>query len=332
MIAMHFGSKFYAAVLAALFCLVEMPSAHATSCTTQAMLSQKDRDQLSTAAGRLAVAVAAQDYETLKASLLSTISSDWDGIRSTVEGGAPLLKNGRLQFRSLYLLDATTLGSQADAQFFCSNETGSMTVTISLRALPPGRYALAIADAPGSANAGQLAFILASENNLWKLAGVTLRPGSLDGHDGLWYWTKARELAKSGDAWSAYYSYETARSLLLPVDFLSSPNLQKLEQEQAQIKGNPHDLFPYPLVDGPRNWKLEAIRTDVSLLHHDLQVVYISNGITDVAAQRTEATAVLSAVLKAQPGLRANFYGLWAYAVRDGKTVPVMELPMAQIP
>jgi hypothetical protein len=54
--------------------------------------------------------------------------------------------------------------------------------------------------------------------------------------------------------------------------------------------------------------------------------------VTDPAAQRTEAVAVLSALLKAQPGLRESFHGLWAYAMKDGKRIPVIELPMAQIP
>jgi hypothetical protein len=54
--------------------------------------------------------------------------------------------------------------------------------------------------------------------------------------------------------------------------------------------------------------------------------------VTDPAALRTEATAVLSAFLKTQPGIRANFHGLWAYAEKDGKRTAVMELPMGQIP
>ena len=61
-------------------------------------------------------------------------------------------------------------------------------------------------------------------------------------------------------------------------------------------------------------------------------VVYESTGVTDPAALRTEAIAVLTAVLKAQPGLRASFHGLWAYSVKDGKQTPVLELPMEQIP
>jgi hypothetical protein len=54
--------------------------------------------------------------------------------------------------------------------------------------------------------------------------------------------------------------------------------------------------------------------------------------VTDPAAQRTEAISVLSTFLKAQAGLRGSFHGLWAYAMKDGKRSPVMELPMGQIP
>jgi hypothetical protein len=148
----------------------------------------------------------------------------------------------------------------------------------------------------------------------------------------VWWWTHARELAKDGQPWSAWYSYETARMLLLPVDFLSSPNLERLETEQTAIKNSPQQAFPLTIPDGARNWKIDAIHLDATLLHTDLAVVYESTGVTDPAAQRTEAMAVLTAVLKAQPGLRENFHGLWADAVKDGKQTTIIELPMAQIP
>jgi hypothetical protein len=159
-----------------------------------------------------------------------------------------------------------------------------------------------------------------------------VRQGIFDGHDGVWYWTHARDLAKSDQPWSAWFSYEVARSLLLPVDYLSSPNLEKLGAEQAQIKGSPQDAFPLSLQDGDRTWKIDAVRLDASLRQPDLGVTYESTGVTDPAALRTEAVAVLSALLKAQPALRENFHGLWAYAMKDGKRTPVMELPMGQIP
>jgi hypothetical protein len=146
----------------------------------------------------------------------------------------------------------------------------------------------------------------------------------------------ARDLARSDQPWSAWYSYDAPRYLLLPVDFLSSPNLEKLTQEQAQVKtatGNsPQDSFPLTLPAGDRTWKIDSVRLEPSLHEADLAVTFESTGVTDPAAQRTEATSVLSALLKAQPALRENFHGLWAIAAKDGKKTPVMELPMAQIP
>jgi hypothetical protein len=251
-----------------------------------------------------------------------------------VDSSAPLMKGGKIQLRNLYLLDATSLTATADTQFFCSNASGSLTVTLTLRALQPGRYAVVLADAVGAPYAGQIGFLLvwAGPADGWKLGGLTVRPGSLDGHDGVWWWSHARDLAKEGRNWSAWYAYETARMLLVPVDFLSSPNLEKLGAEQTAIKSSPQEMFPLALPDGSRTWKIDTVGLDPMLLHADLGVLYESTGITDPAAQRTEAVAVLSAFLKAHPELRENFHGLWAYAVKDGKRTPVMELPMAQIP
>ena len=307
-------------------------ASYATSCTTQAELSPQDRDALGGAGSRLAGAVMQQDFTTLQAALLPAVAQQWDGIRGVVEQGAPLLKGGQIQLRSLYLLDATTLTAPADAQFFCSNANGSMTVTISMRSLPAGKYAVVLADAPGAQLAGQMGFILGWDANAWKMGGVFIRPGMLDGHDGVWYWERGREMAKANSSWSAWFCYEAARYLLVPVDFLSSPNLEKLGQEQAAVKNSPAESFPYSVPDGARTWKIDAVRLDTSLRQADLGVTYESTGVTDPAAMRTEAVAVLSAFLKAQPTLRQGFHGLWAYASKDGKVSPVMELPMAQIP
>jgi hypothetical protein len=328
--------KVWAAAVFAMGLLALPESSQATSCITQGELLAQDRNALTAAGGRLSVAVLEQDYGALQAALLPAEAAEWDGIRGEVEQGAPLVKGGHVQLWNLYLLDASSLAAPADTQFFCSNASGSLTVTITMRALPPGRYAVVLAGAAGAQLGGQLGMILAWDTTGavagWKLAGLTVRQGIFDGHDGVWYWTRARELANAGQPWSAWYSYEIARALLLPVDFLSSPNLEKLGAEQALIKNSPQDAFPLTLQDGPRTWKIDAVRLDASLHQADLGVTYESTGVTDPAAVRTEAAAVLSAFLKAQPGLKENFHGLWAYALRDGKRTPVIELPMARIP
>lgn len=313
-----------------------MPGSHvrarAATCTSQAETSAADRDQIAAAGMQLSADIANQDMAALQAALLPSESAAWDGIRAAAEQAGGFVKGGRIQIRNVYLLDASSLAAPEDTQFFCSDSTGSLTVTINMRSLPPGRYAVVLADAAGAPQAGQLGFILGWTAQGWRLGGLFARPGAFDGRDGVWYWSRARDAAKGNLDWSSWYLYDIARFLLVPVDFLSSPNLQKLAQEQEQLTNSPRDAFPYSLGDGPRTWKLDSIHLDTSLNQPDLGITYESMGITDPAAAHTEAVAVLSALLKAHPGLRQNFHGLWAYAMNGGKRTYAIELPMTQIP
>jgi hypothetical protein len=55
-----------------------------------------------------------------------------------------------------------------DTQFFCSNAAGSLTVTINMSALPPGRYAVVLADAVGAPLAGQIGLIWHGTARRWR--------------------------------------------------------------------------------------------------------------------------------------------------------------------
>lgn len=320
-------------VMAAAALLLTPLASSAATCTMQDEMNAQERDALAAAGAQLTEAIAGQNLAAVKADLYPPEASDWDGIQAAAQQAGPLTAGGRVLFRDAFLLDASGQTSPADTEFFCTNGSGSMNVTVSMRNLPPGKYAVLLADALGAPRQGQLGLILAWDgaSSAWQLAGLSARPGAFDGHDGDWYWKRARDLAKS-DPWSAWYSYDVAAYLLLPVDFLSSPNLEKLRQEQQQVSPAPPSVLPLTIPAGDRSWKIESVGLDSSLDQPDLGVAYDSTGVTDPAALRTEATAVMSAFLKAQPGIRANFHGLWAYAVKNGQRTPVMELPMAQIP
>ena len=288
---------------------------------------------LAAAGQQLTQAVITEDLATLRAGLLPSEASAWGTISALVDQEQPLMHGGHAQIRNVYLLDASDQTAPADTQFYCSNASGSLTVTIFMRALPPGRYAVILADAAGAPMGGQLGLVLAwdSADTAWKLAGLSIHQGIFDGHDGVWYWERARALI-SEDPWSAWYCYDLARYMLLPVDYLTSPNLQTLREEQMRIIPSPPSQMPLSIPDGARTWKIEAIGIDVSLHEPDLDVVYQSAGVTDPAALHTEALAVLSAFLRARPGIRSNFHGLWAIADTKGKRTAIIELPMNQIP
>ena len=322
-------------VVAAAVLLATPVAGLAATCTMQDEMPAAEQSALADTGMRLLQAIAGQDEATVKAALLPAEANAWSGIQSAVQQAGPLINGGHVQFRDAFLLDASSQAAPADTEFFCSNAGGTMNITLSMHELPPGRYAVLLADALGAAQAGQIGLVLALNGSgsasAWQLAGLSVRPGSLDSHDGVWYWKRARSLA-TADPWSAWFSYDLAAYLQLPFDFVSSPNLQKLRQEQQQISPAPQAALPLSLTAGDRTWKVDAVGIDTSLHEPDLDVVYESAGVTDPAAQRTEATSVMSAFLKAQPSIRANFHGLWAIAVKNGQRTPVMELPMAQIP
>ena len=319
---------------AAVAATLSAPLAWATSCTTQGMMNAADRASLVAFSDPLADAVATGDTNAVHAALLPAISGDWDSIRGVVLSAHPLFVGGKLRWRTIYLLDASDQKAPQDTEFFCTNAENTITVTINLQNLPPGRYALMLGDYVGAPLAGQIAMIL-SDSAGWKLGGLYAREGALDGRDGVAYWKQARAAAATTDNWSAWFSYDVARWLLLPVNFLSSPNLQKLEAEQQQVSPPSQSL---PLVlslspggSGP-SWKLTDVHLDTSLHSADVALTYEGSGTTDPVAARAEAVNVMTALLRIHPGLRKNFHGLWAYAQKNGSQTFAIELPMAQIP
>jgi hypothetical protein len=339
------------ALLLSLLCLApalwNATPLHAVSCTTQGSLQPADREALLTAGNVIAGDVSSQNFDALQASLLPSVSGDWDSIRGVAQGAAPLVKGGKLTWGDGYLLDATDLKTPSDTQFFCTNADSSVTMTISLRGLPGGKYALLIGDYEGAPMQGQIALILGTDptaHNNWKLGGLFVREGAFNGHDGIWYWRRARELAAKKPAnaaagqpgtqnWPAWFSYDAARWLLLPVDFLSSPHLEKLNHEQSQLAGNPQDTLPLFVTGaGAQSIKITSIHLDDTLHTDDLALTYEGTGITDPQAAKTEAVAVMSGLLKLHPDLRENFHGLWAYAEQDGHRSYAIELPMKDIP
>ena len=314
--------------------LLGIPSALAATCTMQGSLKPTDRAELLAASNSLANAVMAGNTDAVHAMLLPDISSDWDSIRSVILSAHPLFVGGSLRWRTMYLLDASDQKSAQDTEFFCTNPESTLTVTVNLQNLPPGRYALVLGDAMHSPLDGQIAMILADSQG-WKLGGLYAREGALDGRDGVAYWKQARAAAQTTDNWSAWFSYDVARWLLLPINFLTSPNLQKLESEQQHVsppaQSLPLLLSLTPGGSGP-SWQLTAVHLDTSLHFADLALTYDGSGTTDPVAARTEAVHVMSALLRIHPGLRKNFHGLWAYAQKNGTQTFAIELPMDQIP
>lgn len=305
--------------------------AQASSCTSQSQLSTTDRTTLGQTATSFASLVQADNVAQLKADTISAVQAQFDGIANGIQTTAPQVQGSTFSVMNLYLLDATDLKSPQDVQFFCGIAGTPQTVVFDFQGLPPGRYALATVESQGGKSPQRLTFVLGWEGQ-WKLAGFYPRSLTADGHDGVWYWTKAREFAKKQQNWNAYFYYQTARWLLVPVDFLSSPNLDKLDKELEKTR--PNNLpgsQPMPLSEGGHSWQITKLQTDSSLGGLDLSITYAATGKTDPVADRADCVALMKAMLTQHPELREAFHGLWVHAQRDNQSEFAVELPMSQL-
>jgi len=313
------------------FCL----GANAASCKTQSQISSAQRDVLSITAHSLMDKIQAGDVTSLQQNTIATVAADFSGVADTVDTLKPLVKQAVITIDGLYLLDASgDAASSGRMDFYC----GSPLVVLDFNELPAGTYALVLLHATGVPEPQQISFMLSETGDRkWELAGVFSRPMIEAYHDGLWYWRSARKFAEKKLNWTAWFYYQTAVYLLQPVAFISSPNLQKLQQEGNQLR--PIDIpgtEPLKLAGSGSVFQLTSIDTTAALGELDLDVHFTpdplqANELKDPPTARKQVTAVMIALLKLHPELQEAFHGIWVHA--DGGTGSLfsLELPMGDI-
>jgi len=306
------------------------------SCTTQSQMTAAQRNALDQAARTIGQNVEAGNAAAVRAQTISTVAAQFDGIATSIQGVNAAIQHATLTVDDLYLLDATDLKAAEEAQFFCGVAGSALTVEITIPDLPPGKYALAILHATGVKQPQQISLVLQSDpagGAEWKLAGFFVKPMTMGGHDGIWFWRQARDYAAKQQMWPAWFYYQAALSLETPVDFLSSPNLQKLRRETEQAR--PDRLpgqDPMPLSAGAQTFEITNVHVGEFSDQLDLIVTYRAAPGLDPVEAREQVTAVMRALLAQHPGLETAFHGLWVYAATPGNQNPfALELPMDQI-
>ena len=310
-------------------------SAGAASCTTQSQMTPVERDALASAARNMLWQVQTGNVQTLRDSAIPAVASDFNGIIRSVNHLQPLVKAATITVDDVYLLDASSdTAGATQMDFFC----GSPVVALNFPGLTPGTYALAIVHATGVPQPQQLSLILSkSADSRWLLAGFFVKPMIAAGHDGLWYWTSARKYAQAKMDWGAWFYYRLAANLLDPLDFLSSPNLEKLQHEADLIR--PPDLPGKAAMTFYTQGELmtvSAIDTTTALGGLDLDVHYTPDAaqalqLHDPPSARRQVTAVMAELLKMHPELQPAFHGIWVHADQGTASLFALELPMDQI-
>jgi hypothetical protein len=254
----------------------------AVSCTTQAQMTEAERTELVQVARNIASAVQSSNAEAVKALTIASVKAQFDPIANTIQQTAPLLAGATVTVDALYDLDASDLKTAAeDTVFYCGVANLPVHMDITIPQLPKGHYALTLVHATGVKQPQQMAFLLQKDGD-WQLAGFFVKPMLMAGHDSVWYWTQARAYNQKNQKWDAYFYYATAAYLAAPADFITSANLDKLNQEAAGAKplGLPG---PQPMVitDGSNTFPVSEIHTDGSLGGLDLVLRYSTTDNSD---------------------------------------------------
>lgn len=348
------GRRTAVAVLVAALFAAGSGAARAETCTTQSGLSDADRSGLADAARDLALKVQANDAAGLRALTVAEVAKNFGGLQYLVAVTAPKLTGGVAAVDQVYVLDATTLqrnpdGSATDAQFFCSLNRSTMEADFLIPALPPGRYGFAIVNivpaAGGTAPAPwRLALLMRQEQGKWLLAGLYPKATTAAGHDGLWYWAQARQMAAAKEPWNAWLYYQAAQKLLQPADFVVSTHLDKLRTEARAAA--PPALSDGVSIDAPlvvkgadgAEYHFTSLSVDDSPDQSSLDIIVrlhvepaAAGSSIDATAARKRNDGAASALLAAHPEMRKPFHGVRVIAETAGQAPFAGEQPMAEI-
>jgi hypothetical protein len=324
-------------MFALLTLLAASPVARAVSCATGSQMTPAERDLYVQTARSLGGQIQAANTAAVRQATIAPVAAQFDSLAASIQAVAPQIQSATLTVNALYALKATDLkAAQDETQFFCSVPGSSLIISVTIPQLPPGNYALVILRATGVEHSQQLSLLLQNDpagSAEWKLAGFFVRPLTAAGRDGVWYWTQARGYAGKNQDWNAYFYYQTAALLLNPVDFLSSPNLEKLQKEMQAVR--PPELpgaEPLVLKSGSQSFNITSLRTDSFAGGLDLVIHYQTKDVSDPVATHSQIVELMKAMLAQHPELRQAFHGLWVYAHADNQSPYAIELPMNQIP
>ncbi len=312
-------------------------------CTTQSQMTAADRDGLAQAAKALAVQVQGNDAAGLHGATVAELARDFSAVQRVVGATAPQLAGGTLVVDQVYLLDGTQLkrgadGKDPDAAFYCTLNRSTSEVDFLIPSLPPGRYGFAIVESR-SAAPWRVSFLMRQDQGKWLMAGLYPKPMQAAGHDGLWYWTQARQMVKAKEQWNAWLYYLQAELLLQPAGFVQSSHLEKLRTERAAAA--PPTLSEGVSVDAPLvvkgadgvEYHFTELGVDDSLEKEKIDVTahVRVDSMGDAATARKRNADATSALVGAYPELRKAFHGVWLFVDVPGQSPFATEQPMSEI-
>jgi hypothetical protein len=235
--------------------------------------------------------------------------------------------------KSTFLLDGTTpvpLGLFYCGVFGKSGQTANSAVFY-LDNLPAGKYGVVLMDATSTKGRSMVSLILQQDGTDWKLGGLYIKAAQVAGHDSDWFLARAREYKAKGQAHNAFFFYSEARSLISPLNFMSTLATDKLydESQSAQPPDLPANGKTVDLAAGTATYKITAVFPEIVGSDLDLIVKYQAADVSNTNAAYASNIAVIKALVTKYPEVRDAFAAVVARAVdpsgRDYGTLLAMK-------
>jgi len=291
----------------------------AQTCSTGSDLDAATKSAIDSAATRYLDMSKNGDVAGLKANAIPQLGGDFASIEQAVVTNKPYLAGGQASIAGTYLLDASAAKAPLPrAEFYCGIFNSPDKLAFFISNLPPGRYAVVIQKVNGK-DPITLTLVLQNLGGAWKLAGYYPRLDAIAGHDGEWYLAKAREYKAKGYSHDAWFYYLTAWDLTAPVNFMSTPQLDKIADEMQAVRPSdlPSDSAPLSISANSKVFKiteLAAVPVDNNL---DLRIRYQNPNAGNSGIAFQDNMAVIKAMVAKYPELRDAFNSIIARAV-DG--------------
>ena len=314
-----------------LLCLA-LPRAAAQTCSSSAEMDEPTRSAMERTARQFFDYASKGDVFDLKQSASASLGSNFGNIEAVVIDQRSTYAGAQATVRAAYLLETSGATPMARAEFLCGVWGTPSWAIFAINNLPPGRYGLVIQDVSTPKGKYVLTMVLKQEGAAWKLAGYYSKAAEIGGHDGQWFLSKAREYKAKGANHNAWFYYLMAWDLTAPVDFISTPRLDKLSDEMQSVRPSDLPTGDHPLAlaaSGGRTYQviqMSALPVDNDL---DVLVKYRMPDVSNTQKTFDENMAVIRAIVARYPEFREAFAGVVARATepsgRDYGTLLAMK-------
>jgi hypothetical protein len=306
----------------ALAAVVSMTSlGSAQTCLSSPDMDPATKTALENTARRYFDMTAKGDVFSLKQNSIPSLAGNFSSVESAVVDNKPNFSGAQATPRLPFLLKAEGNAPLAHAEFLCgvfgsTGQTRDSAIFV-LNGLPPGTYGVVIMDVSGGKVPYTLSFILQQVGTDWKLGGFYAKAAAVAGHDAAWYLTQARQYKAKGQVHNAWLYFQQARSLISPLDFMTTLQTDKLYDEMQSAK--PSDVpaagSPAELPSGTKTYKLTSLFPLAVGNDLDLIVKYEVPDISNSTQTFQDNMAVIKALVTKYPELREAFAGVVARAV-----------------